>query len=80
MAGMKAYKSRHRRPESYDRERLRNVANCVYPELAGELVESIAKNKSYAKIEHERGYIALNMSDFYGYRRKVIDIYVDGGG
>lgn len=80
MAGLKTYKSRHKSPERYDLRRLQNVAICVYPALAGELVEAIYENKSYAKIEHERGYIALNVSDFYGYRRKVIDVYVDGGG
>ena len=79
MAGAKTYKSRHSMPTAYDRTRLQKAAECVYPALARELVMSIAENASYDKIS-ENGSVGINRGDFYGYRRKVIDAYVERGG
>lgn len=79
MAGAKTYKGRHTVPTRIDRERLEKVAECVYPALADELAYSIAERASYSRIRGERGKIGLNRSDFYGYRRKIVDAYVEGG-
>ena len=79
MAGAKEYKSRHTLPCVIDRARLQKAAECVYPALADTLVHSIADSASYSKIRRERGYVGINRYDFYGYRRKVVDAYGEGG-
>ena len=62
-------------PLSVDRERLMEVALRVYPEIASSLCANIADSKSYERIEIEQGRIGINRYDFYGYRRKIVDIY-----
>lgn len=75
MAGAKTYRANSVMPLSVDRERLMEVALRVYPELASSLCANIADNKSYERIENEQGRIGINRYDFYGYRRKIVDIY-----
>ena len=79
MAGAKQYKGRHATPTQIDRKRLQNAAERVYPALAKELVYSIANGASYDQMRAERGRIGINRADFYGYRRKVVDAYMEGG-
>ena len=79
MAGAKEYKARHTVPRRIDRERLQEAAESVYPALADMLAYSIAEKASYSRIRSERGCVGINRYDFYGYRRKVVDAYVEGG-
>lgn len=56
-------------------EVLEKCANSTYPEIAGDLIKSIKSRMSYEKI-CAKSDIPMLKTDFYGYRRKCIALFV----
>lgn len=77
--GSKNYRGRHKLPDNVDRARLMQTAQQVCPAIAAEVCRNIVDRVSYDALDKQTA-VGINRSDFYGYRRRVIDRYAEGGG
>lgn len=73
---VKRWESICRLPDIYTRRMLRDAAYDANPEIAEDLIFSLANGLSYERMEAIKP-MGINLVDFYAYRRKTLAIFRD---